>query len=995
MSTSEKIGLEAVMEMAGFMRGASTYKREVGAMSKLTSTTAGVMNRLGGIITSAFQTAAKIALTAGTAIAGAVGTISAVSVNTAIEVESAFAGLSKTVDGLTDDEGNLTEAGEAIKRQFRDLTYEIPLTTEELLGFGEVLGQLGVAEENIVATTRVIAMLNDTTNILGEEGAIMISQFMNVLGTAPEDVENLGSTIVDLGNSFATTENDVLRFGQRIAGAAAIAGLSEDEVLAISAAFSSVGVQAEAGGTAVQKVLFAMGDAARQNTSGVVDNTEEIAKARQKWEELEEKLYLAQLRMSEYTDKTKASTKETQRLKIESLTEQLIAQEASIDSLVASHGQLTGAQGALKTFADVSGVTAERFVELFKTDASEAFRLFVDGLGKADDAKGILEDLELADSRLVRSFISLSKASGVTDTSISLLAETLGVAESAWTQNTALVEEAQKRYQTFKAQMQLVKNIIRDMGLSIGDALLPFLKDFLEFAKPIIVEWAQRLPALLEQHLIPKIQSLIEFGQLLISEFSKGFARGGFLTGIGEMLDNFLEEDTIMARVWDFIEFLQNDLPAAMSTAATWVQTTLIPAIRELATWVQDTAIPAIKEIWSWLQEKWPEAMTVVSDFWSSTLQPAIENVQAAFQNILDFWTEYGPGIQETATNVFAAFQETARTLAEEIIPFLSEKLLLLSEWYSENGPLIQDFIAKWAERWTAFAGILTEAWDVIKPIINGLFDLILEGSEIVMAVATGNWSSLWESMGAVLWTVVNNIQVAIIELFDLITKALGGESWDAVKEQWSANWDMFMIILDDWWSGVQEWWSTFWEGLTGDFETGGETLGELWQNMVDGFNQAAENFGESIRQVWQNIVDGVEDFIEGAKTAGGDLMDGFTSGIKAKAQSLIDSVTGTIADAIAAAKRLLGIGSPSRLFAEIGAQTMQGYQVGVAAMQPEVNAQLMTAVAPPVVTSPVTQVTNTRSVTVNMGGQTINNGMDVGQLRSFILETVASGVGV
>lgn len=82
------------------------------------------------------------------------------------------------------------------------------------------------------------------------------SQFMNVMGTAQGEVDRVGSAIVALGNNFATTESRVLDFAQRIAGAGKIAGLTESDVLGIAAAFSSVGVEAEAGGTATQKALF-------------------------------------------------------------------------------------------------------------------------------------------------------------------------------------------------------------------------------------------------------------------------------------------------------------------------------------------------------------------------------------------------------------------------------------------------------------------------------------------------------------------------------------------------------------------------------------------------------------------------------------------------------------------------------------------------------------------------------------------------------------------
>lgn len=76
-----------------------------------------------------------------------------------------------------------------------------------------------------------------------------------------DEIDNVGATIVALGNNFATTERDIVSFSERIVGAGAIAGLTAPQVLALSTAFSSVGIEAEAGGTAVQKALIEINNA--------------------------------------------------------------------------------------------------------------------------------------------------------------------------------------------------------------------------------------------------------------------------------------------------------------------------------------------------------------------------------------------------------------------------------------------------------------------------------------------------------------------------------------------------------------------------------------------------------------------------------------------------------------------------------------------------------------------------------------------------------------
>jgi TP901 family phage tail tape measure protein len=175
-------------------------------------------------------------------------------IGAAIEWESAFAGVRKTVDG-TD------EQLQAISDGMREMATRIPIASTELARIGEVAGQLGVDAENITTFTETVALLGVTTTMTSEDAANSLARIANIMQISLDQVSNMGSVIVQLGNNFATTENEISDFSLRIAGAGKIAGLTTADVMAIGAAMSSVGVQAEAGGTAVQKVLLSMNEA--------------------------------------------------------------------------------------------------------------------------------------------------------------------------------------------------------------------------------------------------------------------------------------------------------------------------------------------------------------------------------------------------------------------------------------------------------------------------------------------------------------------------------------------------------------------------------------------------------------------------------------------------------------------------------------------------------------------------------------------------------------
>ncbi len=167
------------------------------------------------------------------------------------DFDSGFAGVRKTV--------NATEAELAdLRKEFKLLLGEIPTDAAELLGIGEIAGQLGIATGNIISFTKTIAQMGVTTNLTFEEAASDMAKFANITGMAQDRFSNLGSAIVALGNSTATTERDILSMSMRLAGAGSTIGLAESQIIGLAAALSSVGLRSEAGGTAFSKLMLDM-----------------------------------------------------------------------------------------------------------------------------------------------------------------------------------------------------------------------------------------------------------------------------------------------------------------------------------------------------------------------------------------------------------------------------------------------------------------------------------------------------------------------------------------------------------------------------------------------------------------------------------------------------------------------------------------------------------------------------------------------------------------
>lgn len=308
--------------------------------------------------------------------------------NSGISFESAFTGVTKTVDATSEELSKL-------RKDIRGMAKEMPESVEEISGVAEAAGQLGIKTKSVAGFTKTMVMLGDATNLSSEEAATSMARFANVTGMSQKNFDKLGSTVVALGNNMATTEKEIVEMATRISGAGSQVGLSEAQIMSFSAALSSVGIEAEAGGTAFSTLLSKMNLATVQGGK------------------------------------------------------------------------------SLNSFATVAGMSGEQFKKAFKNDAAGAVLSFINGLDKINKNGGsaikTLNDMGLSDVRIRDALLRAAGASGT-------FTEALKIGTKAWNKNTALTKEAETRYKTMESQLQMTKNKLNDIGISV----------YSSFEKPLV-----------------------------------------------------------------------------------------------------------------------------------------------------------------------------------------------------------------------------------------------------------------------------------------------------------------------------------------------------------------------------------------------------------------------------------------------------------------------------------------------------------------------------
>lgn len=188
----------------------------------------------------------------------------------ATDFEASFAGVKRTVGGNAADL-------EVLSGQFRELAKQIPINVNEINNIGTAAGQLGVQKDQIASFVEVMAKLGVVTNMTADQAADSLARLANITQMPQENFDRLASTVVYLGANSAATESDIVSMALRLAGAGHVVGMTEAQILGLASGLSSVGVEAEAGGTAFSKVFEDMASAVAGSTSEARQRLEDMA----------------------------------------------------------------------------------------------------------------------------------------------------------------------------------------------------------------------------------------------------------------------------------------------------------------------------------------------------------------------------------------------------------------------------------------------------------------------------------------------------------------------------------------------------------------------------------------------------------------------------------------------------------------------------------------------------------------------------------------------
>ena len=288
----------------------------------------------------------------------------------------------------------------------------------------------------------------------------------------------------------------------------------------------------------------------------------------------------------------------------------------------------------------------------------------------------------------------------------------------------------------------------------------------------------------------------------------------------------------------------------------------------------------------------------------SSTIQGSLSQVKSAWQNLLTGFATEGADLNV----LFDNFMDSAITVFENVAPVVGRAVVAIIKGIVSHIP---DILASLAEMvniiFTELGSALDQFIEVGVQWLQGITQGIRDKIGDVVAAAQETWQNFKDDLHSrisealeqgVEW-IVNLIQGIKNKIAD--TVAAGAELWQNFRANLASVVGEILAI------GV-EWIANLIQGI---------------RNKIADTVQAGRDLIEQVKSTIRNAVANFREI-------GGQLMEGLRQGIANKVQSIISSVRGAVQDAIAAAKRLLGIASPSKVFTQIGMFLDEGLARGI-----------------------------------------------------------------
>lgn len=746
-------------DASGFRAGIQDAK---GALESLQSSSGNKLQK----ISDSFVGVGK-ALTAGLTLP--LAAVGGASLKAFSEYDTALIGVRKTTD----------ISGDALKRfskQIMRLSREMPNSAVEIANLAEVAGQLGIRTDeggkHLINFSKIAAQMGTATNMSSEQAANAMARLANITQMPQTQFHRLGSTIVALGNNLATTESEIADMSLRLAGTGHQIGLTEAQIAGLAAGMSSVGINAEAGGSAFSRVMQKMntdvlsGGEGLQRFAAVAGKTaEEFA---QTWRTNPQEAIVDFVKGLGKVKESGGDVTETLKdLGINSIREiDTLARLAGAGDLLAKSFGIANkawADGtALQKEADAASESFANQLKKLKNALFEAGTVIGGQLaphvGKlAEDIRKVVQAFNDLDPKVQANIVNFGLFLAKIGPAIYIVGKIIGMISKI----SLAISFISKLATAFKAAGGAIAGFKAIIALTGGP-----------------IAW-----------IIAAIMALVGVITYLWTT-NEGFRNA--ITGIWEAIKQ------VFSTAWEFIQSVWSAAPEFFSGIWEQIISTATPMWEEFVN-SMGPLVEAFKNLWNsvvdffvvlgeQIKPIWEDIKQFFSDTWG-IIRGIFELALALLAPIVQVGFEVIQTIISTVWELIKIIIQTAWTIITTII---STAINIVADILRTVTAIIQ---GDWQGAWDAIKSIAETLWNAILTIGQTLFNALKSAIENILNAIQSIWSAVWNAVSSVTSSIWNAIVSIISNAMSTMQNAVSN-GINAVKNFITNGWNSVVGFL-------------------------------------------------------------------------------------------------------------------------------------------------------------------------------------------------------
>lgn len=310
--------------------------------------------------------------------------------------------------------------------------------------------------------------------------------------------------------------------------------------------------------------------------------------------------------------------------------------------------------------------------------------------------------------------------------------------------------------------------------------------------------------------------------------------------------------------------------------------------------------------VWEGIQQVISVAVEAVKAVISTLIEffaRVVENIKVVWSGITEFFSTLWTNIVATIQTVWSGIVSFFTTIAEGVKAVWNGVTEFFTMIFTNAVTAVQTV-------WGGIVAFFTTIWTGIQTV----FSAVVEFFSGIFSGAVTAIQSAWSGVTA----FFSSIWAGIQSIFSVVASVLGGFFGSAVSAIQSA------------WSGVTAFFSSIWSGIQSIFSVVSSVLGGFFSSAVSAIQSAWSGITSFFSGIWEDIKGVFSGAFDAFMSIGGDIVDGIKSGISDAWGRLTEWIEEKFGELVDAVLGFLGIHSPSRVFAEIGEDSMAGYAQGV-----------------------------------------------------------------